>query len=58
VDLRGCPCGIGDDDKRVDFEICKLAVDVDSIQSCDEINEDIVDTLRDFLQESCGKFFV
>jgi hypothetical protein len=58
VDLRRCSRGIRDDDKRVDFEVCKLAVDINSIQSCDEVDEDIVDALRDFLQESRSKFFV
>ena len=50
--------GVGNDDQRIDLEICELAVDVNSIQSCDEVNEDIVDTLRNLLQESCGKLFV
>jgi hypothetical protein len=58
VDLRRCSRGIRDDDKRIDFEVCKLAVDINSIQSCDEVDEDIVDALRDFLQESRSKFFV
>jgi hypothetical protein len=49
---------VGDDDQRVDLEVGKLAVDVDSIQSRDEVNQDIVDTLRDLLQESCSKLLV
>jgi hypothetical protein len=35
-----------------------LAIDVNSVQSCDEVNKDIVDTLRNLLQESCSKLLV
>jgi hypothetical protein len=58
VYLSRCSCGVGDDDQRVDFEVCELAVDVNSVQSCDEVNKDIVDTLGNLLQERCSKFLV
>ena len=43
---------VGDDDQRVDLEVGKLAVDVDSIESCDEIYQNVVDALGNLLQES------
>ena len=36
----------------------ELAINVDSIQPRDEVNEDIVDTLRNLLQESGGDLLV
>lgn len=43
--------GVGNDDKRVDFEIRELAVDVDSVQSCYKIDEDVVDTFGHFFKQ-------
>jgi hypothetical protein len=58
VNLRGCSFGVGNDDEGVYFEVCELTVDVDSVQSRDEVNEDIMNALWNLLQESCGKLFV
>lgn len=58
MDLGGCAFSVGDDDKRVDFEICELAVDVDSVQSCDKVNENIMDTFGDFLQQRACNLIV
>lgn len=46
------------DDERVDFEVCELAVDVDSVQSCDKVNENIVDTFWNFFQQRACDLFV
>ena len=42
--------GVGNDDKGVDFEIRELAVDVDSVQSCYKIDEDVVDAFGHFFK--------
>ena len=58
VDFGGGDVGVGDDDQRVDFEVGKLAVDVDGVEAGDEVDEDIVDSLGDFFQETGGDFVV
>lgn len=35
-----------------------MAIDINSIESCDEVNKNIVDTLRNLLQQSCSKLLV
>ena len=35
-----------------------MAIDVDGIKSCDEVNKNIVYTLRNFFEESRRDFFV
>ena len=35
-----------------------MAVDINSVESCDEVNKNIVDTLRNLLQQSCSKLLV
>ena len=42
---------VGDDDQGVDFKVGELAVDVDSVQSGDEINEDVVNALGNLLEQ-------
>lgn len=49
---------VRDNDKRVDFKIGKLAIDVDGVEAGDEVHEDIVDTLGDVFQESRGNLLV
>lgn len=54
---RGTIC-VGDDDQRVDLEVCELAVDVDGVKTGDEVHQYIVDSLRDLVQESLGNLLV
>lgn len=49
---------VGDDNQRVDLEVGKLAVDVDSVQAGDEVNQDIVNTLGDLLEQSGSNFLI
>ena len=58
VNLGGGGISVGDDDQRVDFKVGELAVDVDSIETGDEVNQHIVDALGDVLQQSGGDLFV
>lgn len=58
VNLGRGGVGVGDDDERVDLEVGELAVDVDGVQPGDEVDEDVVDTLGDLLQESGGNLLV
>lgn len=58
VDLSRGGISVRDDDERIDLEVSELAVDVDSVEAGDEVNEDIVNTLRDLLQESSGNLVV
>lgn len=46
---------VRNDDERVDLEIGELAVDVDSVQARDEVDQDIVDALWDLLEQSRGQ---
>ena len=50
--------GIGDDYQGVDFKVGELAVDIDSVETGDEVDQHIVDTLGDVLQQRGGDFFV
>lgn len=58
VNLSRGGISVGDDDERVDLEVGELAVDVDSIQAGNEVDEDVVDTLRNLLQKSGGNLVV
>jgi hypothetical protein len=57
VNFCGCSLSVGNDDKRVDLQVGELAIDVDGIETGDEIYEDVVHTLGDFLEE-CGSNLV
>lgn len=58
MNIGRCAAGVGDDDQGVDLEVCELAVDVDSVESGDEVDKDIVDALGDLLQESGSNLIV
>ncbi len=58
MDFSGCAFSVRNDDERVDFEVCELAIDVDSVQSCDKVNENVVDTFGNFLQQGACNFLV
>ncbi|WDK10560.1 hypothetical protein CGRA01v4_01839 [Colletotrichum graminicola] len=49
---------IGDDNEGVDLEVGELTLDVDGVQPADEVNQNIVDTLGDLLQQSRGDLVV
>lgn len=49
---------VGDDNKGVDLEVGELAVDVDSVQTGDEVDKDIVNALGDVREESRGNLLV
>jgi len=53
VDFCAGGGGVGNDDERVDFQVGELAVDVDSVQARDEVDENVVYALGDLL-EKCG----
>lgn len=42
---------VGNDDKRVDFEVGKLAVDVDGVEAGNEVNQNVVDALGDLAEQ-------
>jgi hypothetical protein len=58
VDFGGGSVGVGDDDKGVDLEIGELAVDVDGVQTDDEVEQNVVDALWYILQESLREVLV
>jgi hypothetical protein len=58
MNFGGCGISVGNDNERVDLEVGELAVDVDGIQSSDEVDQNIVDTLRYLLEQCSGNFFV
>lgn len=58
VNLGGGGISVGDNDEGVDLEVGELAVDVDSVQAGDEVNQDIVNASRHLLQQSSGNLFV
>jgi len=58
VNLSRCSIGIWDDNERVDLEVCELAVNVDGVQSGNEVDEDIVYTLWYLLEERSSNLFV
>jgi hypothetical protein len=58
VDLSRGLVLVGDDNERVDLEVSELAVNVDGVQPRDEVNEDIVNTLGNLLQEGGGDLLV
>ncbi len=58
VDFSRGLVSVGDDDQGVDLEVCELAVDVDGVKTHDEVNEDIVDTLRNLLEKGSSKLLV
>jgi hypothetical protein len=58
VDFGGGALSIGNDNERVDLEVGKLAVDVDSVEARDEVHEDIVYALWYLFEESSRELFV
>lgn len=51
VDISGGSVSVGDDDEGVDFEVCELAVDVDGVETGDEVHQDVMDALWDVLEQ-------
>lgn len=58
VNIGGGGIGVGNDNKRVDLEVGELAVDVDGVQTGDEVHQDVVDTLGHLAQEGGGNLLV
>lgn len=58
VNFGGGTLGVGDDNQGVDLEVGELGVHVDSVETRDEVDEDVVDTLGDLVQEGLGDFLV
>ncbi|KAI6762873.1 hypothetical protein HG530_008853 [Fusarium avenaceum] len=58
VDSGGGLVLVGDDNEGVDLKVGELAVDVDSIESGNEVDKDVVDTLGNLLEESSGNLLV
>jgi hypothetical protein len=58
VDIGRGDLLVGDDDERVDLEVSELAVDVDSVQAGDEVNENVVYTGGDLAEEALGDLLV
>lgn len=58
VDFGRGLVGVGDDNEGVDLEVCELAVDVDRVEAHDEVDEDIVNTLGDLLEEGGSELLV
>lgn len=58
VDVRGGGIGVGNDHKRVDLEVGELAVDVDSVETGDEVDQDVVKTGRNLLEQRRGNLVV
>lgn len=58
VDIGGGGISVGDDDQGVDLEVGELAVDVDGVETGDEVNQDIVDTLGDLAQQTGSDLLV
>lgn len=49
---------VGDDHQGVDFKVGELGVHVDSIETGDEVNQDIVDTLGHLAEQGLGDLLV
>ena len=46
---------VRDNDEWVDLKVCELAVNIDSIQTADEVDQDVVYALGHLLQQCLGK---
>ncbi len=51
VNVCGGGVGVWDDDQWIDLEVGELAVDIDSVEAGDEVDEDVVDALWHLGQE-------
>lgn len=49
---------VRDDNEGVDLEVGELAVNVDGVQAADEVDQDVVDTLGNLLQQGRGDLLV
>jgi hypothetical protein len=49
---------VGDNNKRIDLQVGELAVHIHGIQSGDEVDQDVVDALRDLLEERGGDLLI
>ena len=58
MNFGGGGIGVGNDNERVDLEVGELRVDVDGVEADDEVEQDIVDTLRDVLQERLSQLLM
>lgn len=58
VHTSGGTLSVGDDHQGVDFEVGELGVHVDSIETGDEVNQDIVDTLGHLVEQGLGNLLV
>lgn len=58
VNLSRGGVGVRNDNERVDLEVCELAVNVDGVETGDEVNENVVDTLWHLLQKGSSNLLV
>jgi hypothetical protein len=58
VDSGGGLVLIGNDNERVDLEISELTVNVDGIETGDEVNKDVVNALGNLLEKSSSNLLV
>lgn len=58
VDLSGGGIGVGDNNEGVDLEVSELRVDVDGVQADNEVNQNVVKTLRNLAQQASGDLLV
>lgn len=58
VDLSRGLILVGDDDEGVDLEVGELAVNVDSVQALDEVDEDVVNTRGNLLEKGSSELLV
>jgi hypothetical protein len=58
VHLRGGTLSVGNDNERVDLKVGELAVNIDGVETGDEINQDIVNALGHLAQESSSNLLI
>lgn len=51
MDLGGGLLGVGNNNQGVDLKVGELTVDVDSVETGDEVYQDVVDTLGNLGKE-------
>ena len=57
VDFGRSSIGVGNDNERVDLKVGELAVNVNSVETRNKVNQDVVNALGDFA-EKCGSDFL
>jgi len=49
---------VRNNNERVNLKVCELAINIDGVESCNEVDQNVVYTLGDLFQQSCSKFFI